>query len=41
MTRLYVKKLGANNGNVLDTISTDGSSTQGLNSNNAALTRQN
>jgi hypothetical protein len=35
------KKLGANDGNVLDTISTDGSSTQGSNSNNAALTCQN
>jgi hypothetical protein len=35
------KKLGANNGNIPDTISTDGSSTQGSNSNNAALTHQN
>jgi hypothetical protein len=35
------KKLGANEGNIPDTVSTDGSSTQGLNSNNAALTRRN
>jgi hypothetical protein len=35
------KKLGANDGNILDTISTDGSSTQGSNSNNAAITHQN
>jgi hypothetical protein len=35
------KKVVANDGNVPDTISTDGSSTHGLNSNNAALTHQN
>jgi hypothetical protein len=35
------KKLGANDGNVLGTVSTDGFSTQGLNSNNAPLTHQN
>jgi hypothetical protein len=35
------KKLGANDGNVPDTILTDRSSTQGSNSNNAALTRHN
>jgi hypothetical protein len=35
------KKLRANDGNIPDTVSTDGSSTQGSNSNNAALTRQN
>jgi len=35
------KKLAATDSNVPDTVSTDGSSTQGSNSNNAALTRQN
>jgi hypothetical protein len=35
------KKLEANDGNVQDTFLTDGSSTHGSNSNNAALTCQN
>jgi hypothetical protein len=35
------KKLAANDGNIPETILTDGSSTQGSNSNNAALTCQN
>jgi hypothetical protein len=35
------KKFGANDGNIPHTILTDGSSTQGSNSNNAALTRHN
>jgi hypothetical protein len=35
------KKLGANDGNILDTVLTNGSSTQGSNSNNAAPTHQN
>jgi hypothetical protein len=35
------KKFAANNGSIPDTILTDGSPTQGSNSNNAALTHQN
>jgi hypothetical protein len=35
------KKLAAADSNIPDTISTDGTSTQGSNNNNAALTQQN
>jgi hypothetical protein len=35
------KKLGANDGNIPDTVLTNCSSTQGSNSNNTALTHQN
>jgi hypothetical protein len=35
------KKLAATDSNIQDTVSMDGSSTQGSNSNNAVLTRQN
>jgi hypothetical protein len=35
------KKLAANDSNIPETVLTNGSSTQGSNSNNAALTHQN